>query len=335
MEPIKPPSPIFSRRASDSCLPPPCAVPPPSLTRSNAKASSSSSKGNSLRERFSSLPDIHERGIASSSCSSSSNECASNTGLGIRSPPSHQLSSTSTLSSSLLASSSTSSSSHSSGSSSPSASQRRSHSRQSSIEDIEARLSLAIANLSESNSSSDADADGDNDDDMYNDTPSCSSSQKRNMKAPKKSRRKEKSSSSSLSVFEEDEASDEDENGGTTIRIHLASGPTMRERGMRQVDAYEEDEEEEDDSPFIPCYPLTPLETIYKPLHRIRRNRSLRRALSDSCATGALQSSPSTHERKVKSSLRTGGKGENERRVSFCNEVKVVDVFAAVDYPAR
>jgi len=131
------------------------------------------------------------------------------------------------------------------------------------------------------------------------------------------------------SVFEEEEDED-DENGGTTIRIRLVSSDDLTSRHVR---GYEQDSEYENDTSFEPCYPLTPLEINYKPLHRIKRNGLLRRALSDSCTSTALSSDIKTKtSNSVMDQHLHAAKG---RKVSFCDSVQVVDVFAAIDYPAR
>lgn len=311
MAPIKPPSPIFSRRASDSCLPPPCAASAKLAARvsagtqsvqstpstSSLSSSSSSYSGrlsSNARERFSSLPDIREH-----------------QGLCIRSSlPSESLASSSS-SSSIVPSTSAS------GSSSPASSS--SNRQSSSIEDIEARLQAAISNLSGNSSSNEEDSDGD----MYNDTPSCSSSSSALRSSNVRQQEQQ-------SVFEEEDDED-DENGGTTIRIRLASAGDLPKTmsTTRQSKNYngQFSEDDEENLPFEPCYPLKPLEIDYKPNHRIKRNRSLRRALSDSCTTIALQS----HSRQKNDQEDNKGR----RKVHFLDSVQVVDVFAAIDYPAR
>lgn len=188
------------------------------------------------------------------------------------------------------------------------------------MEDIEARLQAAISNLRGGSSSSEEEGE----EDMYNDTPSSSSSASTTSRAS--ATRHSLRQQPQQSVFEEEEDDDDDENGGTTIRIRLASAGDLMTRHAR---GYEQDSEDEQE-PFEPCYPLTPLDINYKPLHRIRRNRSLRRALSDSCTTIALQSS--SRNTRIATKERPSAKG---RKVSFCDSVQVVDVFAAIDYPAR
>ncbi|KAK9894745.1 hypothetical protein P389DRAFT_100804 [Cystobasidium minutum MCA 4210] len=428
MEPIKPPSPIFSRRASDSCVPPPCAAKNAIVANIASCSSSSSSevtvrgrageRGGANRERFSSLPDIHEYktihsgerpsssqglGIVSNPSSSARNDDAfgaspfpSSSIFASASTPafSSAAASSNSASTSTSISASASSSTMSSGSSSPSRQHRQPRlSRQSSIEDIEARLQAAIAGLGAGSTSRAANDNygGEDDSDMYNDEPSCSSSSSSSASSSSSSSRTASrlsncSSTSTLrqrqqkhqyqqeeeeqshSVFEEDDNSD-DENGGTTIHIRLANGPISRPAktvtpstntpasasastststsaaSRRACSSDSDDEmEDEDDTPFVPCYPLTPLEVIHKPLHRIRRNRSLRRALSESCAANALQSDSSRSSamsgngsKVKKSALKADERpaAASKRNVSFSNEVKVVDVFAAIDYPAR
>jgi hypothetical protein len=193
-------------------------------------------------------------------------------------------------------------------------------------------------------------------DNMYNDVPSSSSSSAASgstlrprsdfssSSPSRQSRRQEKEQQRSFfEDVDEDEGSDENGQIKGTIQIRLHRSCTNDDR-----DAYDDDDKE----PFQPSYPLSPLEVVYKPLHRIRRNRSLRRALSDSCANGALQSHTQTQATSLQVQLanRKGAlrrpplsgavtiqqreEGE-KRRVSFFHEVQVVDVFAAIDYPAR
>lgn len=89
--------------------------------------------------------------------------------------------------------------------------------------------------------------------------------------------------------------------------------------------SYDQDGSDYENS-FQPCYPLTPLEIDNKPLHRIRRKVSIRKAISDSCRIY----SSSGADLQGRSRIR-----EERRKVSFCDCVQVVDVFAAIDYPAR
>ena len=117
---------------------------------------------------------------------------------------------------------------------------------------------------------------------MYNDIPSSSSSSctsassSRTASIANTHQSIEQQQPQQLSVFEEEE---DDENGGTTIRIRLASAGDLMSRNGR---SYDQDGSDYENS-FQPCYPLTPLEIDNKPLHRIRRKVSIRKAISDSC----------------------------------------------------
>jgi len=66
-------------------------------------------------------------------------------------------------------------------------------------------------------------------------------------------------------------------------------------------------------TPFLPQFPLEPLELLFTPRHRSIDINAVRRALRRPNGTAQASS----------------------RRVSFASSVVVVDVFAAADYPGR
>lgn len=183
-----------------------------------------------------------------------------------------------------------------------------------------------------SESTSTVNEDEDDEGDMYNDIPSSSSSSctsassSRTASIANTHQSIEQQQQQQLSVFGEEEDED-DENGGTTIRIRLASAGDLMSRNGRN---YDQDGSDYENS-FQPCYPLTRLEIDNKPLHRIRRKVSIRKAISDSCRIY----SSSGADLQGRSRIREEREKEERRKVSFCDCVQVVDVFAAIDYPAR
>lgn len=372
LPPLKPPSPIAARRASESCLPPPCAAVIDATSSSGhghghgqGRRAGSFNSGTAAyrsrlqqhhnpRDRFSSLPDIREYGSSSAGLGIVA-ATSSKSGLAGSPPPARSGSNGSL--SNASSSQSTPTPTLGSGGGDDNCeigaydnTVSAKHSRNSSIDDIEARLSSVVDSITgqgrgqgQANSQTyhllstpitEEDDEEEEEEDMYNDVPSTSTSTSSTSKVST-SRRGYTSTArrKDCSFFEDDDDDDGQLNNHNQVYIESVPHISTITASLSRFESANENEEYDDDnedSIFEPCYPLDTLAIIHTPQHRIRRSRSLKRALSDSCTIAALDSNS-------KKAVLPGSQTRLQvpRKVSFCNEVQVVDVFSAIDYPAR